>query len=93
MNIKTTTKQSLIDSLKKYHDISFTPGIYEHSIFGQAALLLEKEAGCCEQCEYFREKRVVAICNHPHGLKNPERSRSCCFIKPRQQPIENEETS
>ena len=37
----TTEKQNLIDALKRYHDCAFTPGVYEHSIVGQAALMLE----------------------------------------------------
>ena len=36
-----TEKQNLIDALKRYHDCAFTPGVYEHSIVGQAALMLE----------------------------------------------------
>ncbi len=34
----------LIRCLKKYHDANFTPGIYEHSAFGRAALMLEQTA-------------------------------------------------
>lgn len=36
-------KQRIIQALKHYHDAKFTPGIYEHSIFGKAALLLEAD--------------------------------------------------
>lgn len=32
----------LAGQLKHYHDLEFTKGVYEHSIFGQAGLLLEK---------------------------------------------------
>lgn len=35
-------KQMIITALKKLHDASFTPGVYEHSVIGQAVLLLEK---------------------------------------------------
>lgn len=47
-------KQVLIEALKKYHDTKFTPGVYEHSIFGKAALLLEKsvEVVRCKDCKY-----------------------------------------
>lgn len=37
-------KRLIIDALKKYHDTQFTPGVYEHSIFGKAAKLLEADA-------------------------------------------------
>lgn len=39
-----TEKRLIADALKKYHDAKFTPGVYEHSIFGKAALLLETDA-------------------------------------------------
>ena len=39
-----TEKRLIIDALKKYHDAQFTPGVYEHSIFGKAAMLLEVDA-------------------------------------------------
>lgn len=37
-------KRLIVDALKKYHDAKFTPGVYEHSIFGKAAMLLEVDA-------------------------------------------------
>ena len=48
-------KQILVNSLKHYHDCLFTPGIYEHSIIGQAALLLEKseEVVRCKNCTSY----------------------------------------
>lgn len=54
-------KQVLINSLKHYHDCSFTPGVYEHSIMGQAALLLEKseEVVRCKDCKAFVRNEVV----------------------------------
>ena len=79
MMIKGIDNQQLIDALKRYHDMSFTPGIYEHSIFGQAAILLEKSLITCKDCVYYKEKRVVAVCNHPHGLKNPTQESYCCY--------------
>lgn len=35
-------RKLLADALKRYHNHKFTPGAHNHSIFGQAALLLEK---------------------------------------------------
>lgn len=49
-------KQRVIDSLKLYHDTSFTPGVYEHSIFGRAALLLEVDAVPVTQHIELREQ-------------------------------------
>lgn len=48
-------KQQIIDVLKQYHDNRFTPGVYEHSIFGKAALLLERseEVVRCNECIWF----------------------------------------
>jgi hypothetical protein len=34
-------KRILIEALKKHHNARFTPGVYEHSIIGKAALMLE----------------------------------------------------
>ena len=47
-------KQQLIDVLKQYHDNRFTPQVYEHSIFGKAALLLERseEVVRCKDCKH-----------------------------------------
>lgn len=39
-----TEKRMIAEALKKYHDSKFTPGVYEHSIFGKAAMLLESDA-------------------------------------------------
>ncbi len=52
-------RADLIRCLKKYHDANFTPGIYEHSAFGKAALLLEKTADSdevvrCKDCIYWK---------------------------------------
>ena len=37
-------KRLIVEALKNYHDSKFTPGVYEHSIFGKAAMLLEVDA-------------------------------------------------
>jgi hypothetical protein len=44
----------LIEALKKYHDAKFTPGVYEHSVVGKAALMLEKsvEIPDCKKCAF-----------------------------------------
>ena len=42
-------KQKIIRTLKQYHDSKFTPRVYEHSIFGKAALLLEGTDGRWEE--------------------------------------------
>ncbi len=40
--IPESERANLIRCLKKLHDIDFTPGVYEHSVIGRAALLLEE---------------------------------------------------
>ena len=40
------------------HDADFTPGVYEHSVYGKAALLLEKDAVevvRCRECKYHNK--------------------------------------
>lgn len=37
-------RKRLAGRLKQYHDWNFTPGVYDHSIFGLAAKLLEVDA-------------------------------------------------
>lgn len=44
-------KRLIVDALKKYHDAQFTPGVYEHSIFGKAAMLLETDAVEVVRCK------------------------------------------
>lgn len=55
MSKMASEKKQLIDVLKRYHDNRFTPGVYEHSIFGKAALLLERseEVVRCKDCKHF----------------------------------------
>ena len=56
-------KAFIIEALKHYHDASFTPRVYEHSIFGQAAMLLEMdtvEVVRCKDCK--RWMKDVAGC-------------------------------
>ena len=50
-------KRLIVDALKKYHDAQFTPGVYEHSIFGKAAMLLEADAVevvRCKDCKHWK---------------------------------------
>ena len=56
-------KNILVNGLKHYHDCSFTPGVYGHSIVGQAALLLEKseEVVRCKDCVHRKER----VCANP----------------------------
>ena len=63
---KTLNEKRLIDAdrrtiataLKMIHDADFTPGVYEHSVYGKAALLLEKDAVAvvrCRECKYHNK--------------------------------------
>ena len=63
---KTSNEKRLIDAdrrtiataLKIIHDADFTPGVYEHSVYGKAALLLEKDAVevvRCRECKYHNK--------------------------------------
>ena len=73
-------KQMLIEALKKSHDVRFTPGVYEHSIYGKAALLLEKcveVVRCCDclHCTEFQKEEdseVILICwRHSFEMVDP----------------------
>ena len=44
-------KRLIADALKKYHDSKFTPGVYQHSIFGKAAMLLEADSSPVDAVE------------------------------------------
>lgn len=46
--IDADEKQIIIQALKMHHDSQFTPGVYEHSVFGKAALLLESTVDAVE---------------------------------------------
>ena len=75
-----TYKQILVNGLKHYHDCSFTPGVYGHSIIGQAALLLEKseEVVPCKDCKHYKPQEKSAkwhgsvnYCTRSASLKMP----------------------
>lgn len=51
-------RSSLIRCLKMRHDAQFTPGVYEHSVIGRAALFLEEtvdaeEVVRCKDCKHY----------------------------------------
>lgn len=62
MTIKPTfNKENIVESLETYHDALFTPGVYEHSIFGQAAILLKRdtvEVVRCKDCKWRQQDDV-----------------------------------
>lgn len=60
-------RKRLAERLKQYHDGKFTPGVYDHSIFGLAAKLLEVDAvevvhGRTEAIEPFEVTLTVRCC-------------------------------
>lgn len=46
--IPESERVDLIRCLKRLHDVQFTPGVYEHSVIGRAALFLEETADAVE---------------------------------------------
>ena len=77
---KTSNEKRLIDAdrrtiataLKMIHDADFTPGVYEHSVYGKAALLLEKDAVevvRCRECKHCDPENYH--CDHPMGTAAP----------------------
>ena len=77
---KTSNENRLIDAdrrtiataLKMIHDADFTPGVYEHSVYGKAALLLEKDAVevvRCRECKHCDPENYH--CDHPMGTAAP----------------------
>ena len=64
----TMNKELIIQSLETYHDALFTPGVYEHSIYGQAAMLLKRdtvEVVRCKDCKHWLKD--VAGCTDQVG--------------------------
>lgn len=69
-NLELADRQTISTALKVMHDMYFTPGVYEHSIYGKAALWLEKET-----VEIVHGIWVI----HPNGLMlNPTYECSAC---------------
>lgn len=76
--IDADEKQLIIQALKMHHDSQFTTGVYEHSVFGKAALLLEStvdvvEVVRCKDCTKnglftcpicFIENKTLQFVNH-----------------------------
>ena len=63
----TDERKRLAGRLKQYHDWNFTPGAYEHSIFGVAAKLLEVDAVevvRCKGCRFRTEPGQPNILCH-----------------------------
>ena len=54
-------RKRLAERLKQYHDWKFTPGVYDHSIFGLAAKLLEVDAVEVVHGEWLDSKFVRAV--------------------------------
>ena len=76
MGMTKEQKMMLADALKHRHDCAFTPGVYEHSIIGQAALLLEnsEEVVRCKDCKNCKVTQMnipgdnpMYVCEHPRG--------------------------
>ena len=65
-------RRTIATALKMIHDVDFTPGVYEHSVYGKAALLLEKDAVEVVRC---RERKHCDPenyhCDHPMGTAAP----------------------
>lgn len=61
-------RKMLADALKRYHDCAFTPGVYEHSIVGQAALILEQfvEVVRCEDCKHWHHSGYCKLIGMDH---------------------------
>ncbi len=83
--IAESERANLICCLKKLHDIDFTPGVYEHSVIGRAALLLEETADAvevvrCKDCKHGCEDHEDAyLCNNAYyGLMGFTRGDDFC---------------
>ena len=58
MRLIDADRRAIATALKMIHDADFTPGVYEHSVYGKAALLLEKDAVevvRCRECKYHNK--------------------------------------
>ena len=58
MRLIDADRRTIATALKMIHDADFTPGVYEHSVYGKAALLLEKDAVevvRCRECKYHNK--------------------------------------
>ena len=98
---KTSNENRLIDAdrrtiataLKMIHDADFTPGVYEHSVYGKAALLLEKDAVevvRCRECKHCDPENYH--CDHPMGTAAPLKRKpdDFCSYGERKEGADNE---
>lgn len=67
LKIIDNDRMQLARALKQYHDTFFTPGVYEHSIFGKAALFLEADAMLKEKYIDLADAFVDYVCS---GIPN-----------------------
>lgn len=80
--IDADEKQIIIQALKMHHDSQFTPGVYAHSVFGKAALLLEStedavEVVRCKDCKQWNVhgtygKKILGECGLLGKIMNYE---------------------
>ena len=73
--IPESERANLIRCLKMLHDCDFTPGVYEHSVIGRAAIFLEETADAvevvrCKDCAWSMRDDDVYYCINPDGLDN-----------------------
>lgn len=81
-------KKRLSERLKQYHDWNFTPGKYEHSIFGLAALLLDVDAAPMVHGRWINTPPYYAL----NGQYNKGQECSVChafFVSPGNTPYSN----
>ena len=85
-------KKRLAERLKQYHDWKFTPGVYEHSIFGMAAKLLEVDAVevvRCKECKHRGDPilcRMIVFDSKTHQLSDWTRDNGFCDFGMRREP-------
>ena len=70
--ISESERVNLIRCLKKLHDLQFTPGVYEHSVIGRAALFLEETADAvevvrCKDCKWYEANCETCVLHSDDG--------------------------
>lgn len=78
---KQMIKEELIRALKSYHNAVFTPGVYEHSILGKAALILENsvEVVRCKDCKHLYDRIGYYCCRNHSGLARISENSFCSY--------------
>ena len=71
--IAESERADLIRCLKKLHDLQFTPGVYEHSVIGRAAMFLEEtvdavEVVRCKDCKHYDDEGYCWYWNYEPGM-------------------------